>query len=84
VLTRRELFELVAATARRRVRIVRAPVWLARGGSALLSLVHPRIGQFAQFAAALATNDSIAPALGTTRLADYMALHAPAARRVIR
>jgi hypothetical protein len=35
--------------------------------------VHPRIGQFARFAAALATNDSIAPALGTTRLADYIA-----------
>jgi uncharacterized protein YbjT (DUF2867 family) len=73
VMTRRELFELVAAAANRRVRIVRAPVWLARAGSAMLSLVHPRIGQFARFAAALATNDSIAPALGTTRLADYIA-----------
>ena len=72
VLARRELFELVASAAGRPVRIVRAPVWLARGGSALLSLVHPRIGQFARFAAALATSDSIAPALGTTRLADYL------------
>jgi uncharacterized protein YbjT (DUF2867 family) len=73
VMTRRELFELVAGAAGRRVRIVRAPVWLAKSGSALLSLLHPRIGQFARFAALLATNDSIAPALGTTRLSEYMA-----------
>jgi uncharacterized protein YbjT (DUF2867 family) len=73
VLTRRELFEQIAAAANRKVRIVRAPVWLARTGSAMLSLVHPRIGQFAQFAARLATNDTIAPQLGTTRLADYLA-----------
>ncbi|MGE5181425.1 MAG: hypothetical protein ACM31C_05165, partial [Acidobacteriota bacterium] len=74
VMTRRELFEQVAAAARRRVRVVRVPVWLARAGNLPLRLVHPRIAQFAQFATLLATHDSIAPALGTQRLADYLAL----------
>lgn len=72
VMSRREIFELVAAAANRRVRIVRAPVWLAAMGGAALSLVHSRIGQFARFAAGLARHDVIAPALGTTRLADYL------------
>jgi len=70
VLARREIYDLVAAAAGRRVRSV--PLWLARPGSALLSLLHPRIGQFARFAAGLARHDVIAPALGTTRLADYL------------
>jgi uncharacterized protein YbjT (DUF2867 family) len=73
ILTRKELFELVASAANRHVRIFRVPAWLGRSGSALLSLVHPRIGQFARFAAALATHDGIAPSLGTTRLTDYLA-----------
>lgn len=73
IFTRRELFETVAEAARRRVRILRVPAWLGAGGSALLSLVHPRIGQFARFAAGLATHDGIAPSLGTTRFADYLA-----------
>ncbi len=74
VMTHGELFEQVAAAAHRRVRIARVPVWLARIGNLPLRLVHPRIAQFAQFATLLATHDSIAPALGTLRLADYLAL----------
>jgi uncharacterized protein YbjT (DUF2867 family) len=73
VFTRAQLFDLVARAANRRVRIVRVPAWLGAGGAAVLSLVHPRIGQFARFAAGLATHDGIAPALGTTRFADYLA-----------
>jgi uncharacterized protein YbjT (DUF2867 family) len=72
VLSRREIFELVAATAGRRVRIVRLPTWLAAAGGACLSLVHPRLGQLTQFAVGLARNDVIAPALGVMRLADYL------------
>lgn len=71
VLTRRQIFELIAARAGRSVRIVRAPVWLAGAGSIALRALHPRIGQFAQFVAGLAKHDVIAPALGTTSLADY-------------
>ncbi len=73
VLTRREIFELVAAQANRRVRIVGLPVWLAGIGARTLRLVHPRIGQFGQFAVGLAKHDVIAPSLGTTKLADYVA-----------
>jgi uncharacterized protein YbjT (DUF2867 family) len=73
VMTRAQLFEHVAATAGRRVRTVRAPVWLARVGAAALRVVHPRIGQFGQFATYLARHDLIAPAAGKRRLADYLA-----------
>jgi uncharacterized protein YbjT (DUF2867 family) len=73
ILTRGELFEQIAAAVHRRVRIVRVPVWSARLGNALLRLLHPRIGQFAQFATLLARHDSVAPAMGTRKLADYLA-----------
>ena len=73
VMTRGELFERVAAVAGRRVRIMRVPVWFGGASAALLRVVHPRIGQFAKFAALLARHDSIAPALGTRTLTDYFA-----------
>jgi uncharacterized protein YbjT (DUF2867 family) len=73
VLARRAIFEIVAAASGRRVRILGMPVWLARASGAALRLVHPRMGQFTQFAAGLARHDVIAPALGTYRLADYLA-----------
>jgi uncharacterized protein YbjT (DUF2867 family) len=72
VMTRRELFERVAAAAHREVRIVAAPLWLARAGSAMLRLVHPRIAQFAQFATLLAKYDNIAPVRGAHTLGDYL------------
>lgn len=78
VLTRGEIYDLVAAVAGRRVR--RLPLWLAKPGAALLSLVHPRIGQFARFAVGLAQHDVIAPSLGTTRLRDYLQNVPPTAR----
>jgi uncharacterized protein YbjT (DUF2867 family) len=73
VFTRREIFEHVARCADRRVRMAGMPVWLSAVGAAALRLVHPRMGQFAQFAVGLAKHDVIAPALGTTRLGDYLA-----------
>lgn len=73
VMTRREIFEHVAALAHRRVRIGGLPTWLAAASGALTRLVHPRMGQFMQFAAGLAKHDVIAPALGTTRFVDYLA-----------
>jgi uncharacterized protein YbjT (DUF2867 family) len=80
VMTRAQLFEQVAAAAERRVRIVRAPVWLSRAGAAALRIVHPRIGQFAQFATYLARHDVIAPVAGARRLVDYLAAEAFTAR----
>ncbi len=79
VLTRREIYDLVAEAAGRRG-VRRLPLWLAKPGAALLSLVHPRIGQFARFAVGLAQHDVIAPALGTTRLRDYLQNVPPIAR----
>jgi len=73
VMTRRELFERIAASVDRRVRIIGMPVWLATAGVAMMRVVHPRIAQFARFATLLATRDAIAPAVGTTSLADYLA-----------
>lgn len=73
VMTRREIFEHVAALANRRVRIGGMPVWTASAAAAITRLVHPRIGQFMQFAVGLAKHDVIAPSLGTTRFVDYLA-----------
>ena len=72
ILRRRELLELVAGVAARRVRIVGVPVWLARLGAYGLRPFHPRIAQLASFACGLGAHDVIAPALGTRRLADYL------------
>ena len=72
VMTRAQLFELVAAAAGTRVRTVRVPCWLARLGGPALRVLHPRIGQFAQFALALARHDNVAPAIGRRRLVDYL------------
>jgi uncharacterized protein YbjT (DUF2867 family) len=73
IMSRREIFERVAAAARRRVRIVRVPVWLARCGTAMLSPLHPRIAQFGRFACGLARHDVIGDAVGTRRLDAYLA-----------
>ncbi len=72
VMTRREIFEHVAALAQRRVRIGGMPTWLAAASAAFTRLVHPRMGQFMQFAVGLAKHDVIAPSLGTTRFVDYL------------
>jgi hypothetical protein len=38
----------------------------------MLRLVHPRMGQFARFAAGVSRHDAIAPVLGTRTLASYL------------
>jgi uncharacterized protein YbjT (DUF2867 family) len=72
VMTRREIIEAVAARAGRRVRIASVPIWMMAASSVMTRALHPRIGQFMQFAVGLAQHDAIAPALGTTRLSDYL------------
>jgi uncharacterized protein YbjT (DUF2867 family) len=72
VMTRAQIFEAVAARAGRRVRMMRMPAWLGGAMGAAMRLVHPRMGQFARFAAGLARHDAIAPALGTRTLARYL------------
>jgi uncharacterized protein YbjT (DUF2867 family) len=72
VMTRGQIFEAIAARAGRRVRMLRMPAWLAGASGAVLRVLHPRMGQFARFAAGLARHDVIAPALGTRTLAGYL------------
>jgi uncharacterized protein YbjT (DUF2867 family) len=72
VLTRGRIMELVAERAGRRVRMMRIPAWLAGASGAVLRVLHPRMGQFARFAAGLAQHDVIAPALGASTLASYL------------
>jgi uncharacterized protein YbjT (DUF2867 family) len=80
VMTRGQIFEAVAERAGRRVRILRMPAWLADASGALMRVFHPRMGQFARFAAGVARHDAIAPALGTRTLAGYLdALASPGA-----
>ncbi len=73
IMTRREMLERVAEAAGHRAKISAVPVGLAKLNAALLGLVHPRMGQFVKFAVGLAQHDIIAPACGTTKLADYVA-----------
>ena len=73
VMTRREMLERIAAAAvHKPVKIVGLPIWLMRANAAVLRGLHPRMGQFMQFIIEIAQRDLIAPALGTTRLADYV------------
>jgi divinyl chlorophyllide a 8-vinyl-reductase len=79
ILSRRSIFELVAAAAGApNARVRGMPVWLARLGSAALCAVHPRMGQFARFATLLAQHDMIGPALGTMTLERYFQTPRPA------
>ena len=73
ILSRREIMETIAAQPVGASGSARCPCGSRERGAAMLRLVHPRMGQFGQFAVGLATNDVIAPALGTTRLGDYLA-----------
>ncbi len=82
IITRHELVELAFAAAGQPPRFRRVPPWVARAGAATLRVLHPRIGQFAKFIAAISTRDLIAPARGKRRLADaFMAAGAAARRR---
>ena len=71
VMTRRQIFELVGAAAGQK-RVRGFPVWLARINAAMLRLVHPRIGQFMQFAVGLAEHGVVAPVMGTKRFGDHL------------
>jgi uncharacterized protein YbjT (DUF2867 family) len=73
VMSRREMLERIADAAGHRAKVTGVPIALAKLNSVLLRAVHPRMGQFVQFVVGLAQHDVIAPACGTTRLADYVA-----------
>ena len=73
VMTRREMLERVAAAAGYRAKVTGMPLALCKLNAALLRAVHPRMGQFVQCVVGLAQHDLIAPACGTTKLAEYVA-----------
>ena len=73
VMTRRDMLERVASAAGYRAKVTGMPLALCKVNAALLRCVHPRMGQFVQFVVGLAQHDLIAPACGTTKLADYVA-----------
>ncbi len=72
ILTRAEIFDRVAALAKRNVRMFRLPTWLAGINAAMVRAVHPRMGQFMKFAVLLAKHDAVAPSVGTRRFGDYL------------
>jgi uncharacterized protein YbjT (DUF2867 family) len=73
VMSRRDMLERVAEAAGYRAKVTGMPLALCKLNAALLRAVHPRMGQFVQFVVGLAQHDVIAPACGTTKLADYVA-----------
>lgn len=73
VMSRREMLERIAESAGYRAKVTAVPLALAKLNAAVLRVLHPRMGQFVQFAVGLAQHDMIAPACGITKLADYVA-----------
>jgi uncharacterized protein YbjT (DUF2867 family) len=71
VLTRREVFELAHRVLGTPPRLHSVPPWVARGAAALIRPLAPRLGELAQFLAAISTADFVAPVAGTRRLEDY-------------
>jgi len=80
VMSRRDMLERIAdAGGHRGAKVTAIPLALAKLNAAVLRAVHPRIGQFVQFAVGLAQHDTIAPACGTTKLEEYVRALAGAA-----
>jgi uncharacterized protein YbjT (DUF2867 family) len=73
VVTRHAIAEMAFAAAGTPPRFRRVPPWLGRVGAACLRPLHPRVGQFAAFIAAISTTDLVAPARGRERLTDAFA-----------
>lgn len=73
VVTRHQIAEMAFAAAGTEPRFRHVPPWLGRLGAAFLRPLHPRIGQFAAFIAAISTLDLVAPAHGRERLTDAFA-----------
>jgi uncharacterized protein YbjT (DUF2867 family) len=72
-LSRRQIIELAFTAVGKPVQISGMPVWTANAMSAVAAPFAPRVAELMAFAAAMFTSDSIAPAQGNRRLADYFA-----------
>lgn len=71
ILTRRRIAELAAAAAGKRPVFLSAPAAIARMNGRIVGMWQPRLSELIEFAAAVSTQDCIAPAFGTDGLSDY-------------
>lgn len=72
ILTRREINQVLArACGKPSAWMPKAPAGLVRFEARLVRPFHPRLAELMEFFAAVATSDSIAPALGKRRLDAY-------------
>jgi uncharacterized protein YbjT (DUF2867 family) len=73
VVTRRRIAEMAAEAARKKPFYLSAPAAVARFNGRLIGAFNPRLGELIEFAAAVSTQDCVAPAYGHLRLASYFA-----------
>lgn len=71
VLTRAEMALLAEKAVGRRVRIVHSPPGLWTASARALKRLQPRLSELFEFAAAVSTNDAVAPQRGRRRLEDH-------------
>ena len=71
LLTRKGIAELAATAAGTRPFYISAPPAVARINGRIAGIFNPRLGELIQFAAAVSTQDCLAPVFGTDRLRDY-------------
>lgn len=80
IFTRRAVFELAHRIVGTASQIRSAPPWIVWGAARLIRPLAPRVGELAEFLAAVSTADFVAPAYGTRRLEDYFrSIAAPSA-----
>jgi len=71
VLSRAGIASLAAEASGRRVRVLHSSPRAWTAASTILGRLQPRLAQLLEFAAAVSTNDAIAPGRGRRRLEDY-------------
>jgi uncharacterized protein YbjT (DUF2867 family) len=71
VLSRLELARLAFAALGRRPRILRLPRLFLDVSWRMMRLLHPRIGEFMEFAVEVFSSDCVAPVRGTRRIEDH-------------
>lgn len=72
IFTRDRIAQLAFEVIGKRPRLVHLPVGLTNTAAAFLNPINPRASHFVRFAAHVMTQDCLAPALGKSRLEDYL------------
>ncbi len=71
VLTRRAIAERAFEAVGKPPRFVPVPAWYLRFMGGTVGLVHPRLGEMMQFAAAVGTSEGVAPPVGSRTIGAY-------------